>query len=44
MTTRQQIQMRWFTLADMPEIWRRLEEVGLSSKQTGMDNVCGVCG
>ena len=44
LTTRQQIQLRWFTLADVPEIWRRLEEVGLHSKQTGMDNVRGVCG
>jgi NAD(P)H-nitrite reductase large subunit len=44
LTTRQQIQMRWFTLADMPDIWRRLEAVGLHSKQTGMDNIRGVCG
>jgi nitrite reductase (NADH) large subunit len=44
LTTRQQIQMRWFTLGDVPEIWRRLDEVGLHSKQTGMDNVRGVCG
>jgi NAD(P)H-nitrite reductase large subunit len=44
LTTRQQIQLRWFTLADVPEIWRRLDEVGLHSKQTGMDNVRGVCG
>jgi NAD(P)H-nitrite reductase large subunit len=44
LTTRQQIQLRWFTLADAPEIWRRLESVGLHSKQTGMDNVRGVCG
>ncbi len=44
LTTRQQIQLRWFTLADVPEIWRRLQEVGLHSKQTGMDNVRGVCG
>jgi NAD(P)H-nitrite reductase large subunit len=44
LTTRQQIQLRWFTLADVPEIWRRLEEVGLHSKQTGMDNVRGICG
>jgi len=44
LTTRQQIQMRWFTLGETPEIWRRLEEVGLHSKQTGMDNVRGVCG
>ena len=44
LTTRQQIQLRWFTLADLPDIWRRLEEVGLHSRQTGMDNVRGVCG
>jgi NAD(P)H-nitrite reductase large subunit len=44
LTTRQQIQLRWFTLADVPDIWRRLEEVGLHSRQTGMDNVRGVCG
>jgi ferredoxin-nitrite reductase len=44
LTTRQQIQMRWFTLADVPEIWRRLEEVGLHSTQTGMDNVRGIVG
>jgi nitrite reductase (NADH) large subunit len=44
LTTRQQIQLRWFTLANVPEIWRRLEEVGLHSRQTGMDNVRGVVG
>jgi nitrite reductase (NADH) large subunit len=44
LTTRQQIQLRWFTIGDVPDIWRRLEEVGLNSKQTGMDNVRGVCG
>src|SRR5262249_22342369 len=44
LTTRQQIQMRWFTLANVQEIWRRLAEVGLESRQTGMDNVRGVCG
>jgi nitrite reductase (NADH) large subunit len=44
LTTRQQIQMRWFTLAEVPAIWRQLEEVGLHSKQTGMDNIRGVCG
>ena len=44
LTTRQQLQLRWFTLGDVPEIWRRLEEVGLHSKQTGMDNVRGICG
>src|SRR5207245_3384156 len=44
LTTRQQIQLRWFTLADAPDIWRRLDEVGLHSKHTGMDNIRGVCG
>jgi nitrite reductase (NADH) large subunit len=44
LTTRQQIQLRWFTLADVEDIWRRLDEVGLHSRQTGMDNVRGVCG
>ena len=44
LTTRQQIQLRWFTLADVEDIWRRLEAVGLNSRQTGMDNVRGICG
>jgi nitrite reductase (NADH) large subunit len=44
LTTRQQIQLRWFTLADVEEIWRRLADVGLNTLQTGMDSVRGVCG
>ncbi len=44
LTTRQQIQLRWFTLADLPTMWKRLEDVGLGSMQTGLDNVRGVCG
>jgi nitrite reductase (NADH) large subunit len=44
LTTRQQIQLRWFTLGDVEEIWRRLRAVGLECRQTGMDNVRGVCG
>jgi len=43
-TSRQQIQMRWCTIADVPDIWQRLTAVGLGSKQTGMDNVRNVCG
>ncbi len=43
-TTRQQIQMRWFAIADIPDIWERLATVGLHSKQTGMDNIRNVCG
>lgn len=44
LTTRQQVQLRWFTLRDVPEIWHRLEAVGLHSMQTGLDNVRGICG
>jgi ferredoxin-nitrite reductase len=44
LTTRQQVQLRWFTITDVPEIWHRMASVGLTSVQTGMDNVRGVCG
>ncbi len=44
LTTRQQLQMRWFTIGDVPQIWEELEAVGLTTLQTGMDNVRGVCG
>ena len=44
LTTRQQVQLRWFKIDHVPEIWRRLEEVGLVSLQTGMDNVRGIVG
>lgn len=44
LTTRQQIQLRWFKIEHVPEIWRRLEEVGLVSLQTGMDNIRNVVG
>jgi ferredoxin-nitrite reductase len=43
-TTRQQMQLRWFAIEDVPEIWRRLESVGLVSLQTGMDNIRNVVG
>jgi len=43
-TTRQQFQLRWFRIADVPDIWQRLAAVGLHSKQTGMDNIRNVCG
>ena len=44
LTTRQQIQLRWFEIGHVPEIWNRLEEVGLVSLQTGMDNIRNVVG
>lgn len=43
-TTRQQIQLRWFTIHDVPEIWERLKKVGLVTLQTGMDNIRNVIG
>lgn len=43
-TTRQQIQLRWFTIHDVPEILQRLELAGLISLQTGMDNIRNVVG
>ena len=43
-TTRQQIELRGFTLQSVPEIWERLRGVNLHSLQTGMDNVRNICG
>jgi NAD(P)H-nitrite reductase large subunit len=43
-TTRQQIQLRGFQIERVPEIWDRLQAVGLGSLQTGMDNVRNVNG
>ncbi|HWP23603.1 MAG TPA: Rieske 2Fe-2S domain-containing protein [Candidatus Binatia bacterium] len=43
-TTRQQIQLRWFAIEDVPEIWQRLKSVGLVTLQTGMDNIRNVVG
>ena len=44
LTTRQQIQLRWFRIDQVDAIWNRLEEVGLVSLQTGMDNIRNVMG
>jgi ferredoxin-nitrite reductase len=43
-TTRQQIQLRWFRIEHVPEIWERLKAVGLITLQTGMDNIRNVVG
>lgn len=43
-TTRQQMQLRWFTIGDVPEIFQRLRSVDLVSLQTGMDNIRNVVG
>jgi ferredoxin-nitrite reductase len=43
-TTRQQIELRGFTIASVPEIWEKLRGVNLHSLQTGMDNVRNING
>jgi ferredoxin-nitrite reductase len=43
-TTRQQIQLRGFTLSCVPEVFEKLRSVDLHSLQTGMDNVRNICG
>ena len=42
LTTRQQIQLRQIRIEDVPAVFARMDEVGLTSLQTGMDNVRGV--
>lgn len=43
-TTRQQIELRGFTIESVPEIWERLRGVNLHGLQTGMDNVRNING
>ena len=44
LTTRQQIQLRWFRIEHVPDIFERLHAAGIEHRQTGMDNVRGVMG
>ncbi|PSB31315.1 ferredoxin--nitrite reductase [Stenomitos frigidus] len=43
-TTRQNLQLRGIRLEDVPAIFRKLEQVGLTSIQSGMDNVRNITG
>lgn len=43
-TTRQNIQLRWIRIQDVPEIFRSLDAVGLDYRQSGMDSVRNVTG
>lgn len=43
-TTRQNIQLRGILLEDIPDIFHQLETVGLTSVQSGMDNVRNITG
>ncbi|NEP17743.1 MAG: ferredoxin--nitrite reductase [Leptolyngbya sp. SIO4C1] len=43
-TTRQNIQLRGVRLEDVPDIFERLEQAGMTSVQSGMDNVRNITG
>ena len=43
-TTRQNIQLRGVRIEDVPDIFKRFEAVGLTSVQSGMDNVRNITG
>ncbi len=42
LTTRQDVQMHWIKMGDVPDIWRRLEEVGVSTVQACGDSARNV--
>jgi ferredoxin-nitrite reductase len=42
LTTRQDVQMHWIKMRDVPEIWRRLEEVGITTVQACGDSARNV--
>ena len=43
-TTRQNIQLRGIRIEDVPDIFRRIEATGMTSIQSGMDNVRNITG
>ena len=43
-TTRQSIQLHWLKLEDVPEIWEKLEAVGVSSRSAGGDTMRNITG
>ena len=42
LTTRQDIQLHWLRIGDVPEVWRRLEEVGVTTTQACGDSARNV--
>lgn len=44
LTTRENVQFRWVRIEDVPDIFQRLASVGLTSQQSGMDNMRNVVG
>ena len=43
-TTRQNLQLRWIRIQDAPAVLQRLSAAGLTTQQSGMDNVRNVVG
>jgi len=43
-TTRQNLQLRGIRIEDLPDIFQRLKSVGMTSVQSGMDNVRNITG
>ncbi len=44
LTTRQSIQLHWLKLEEIPEIWEKLEGVGVSSRSAGGDTMRNISG
>lgn len=44
LTTRQSIQLHWVKLEDVPEIWEKLEAVGVTSRSAGGDTMRNISG
>jgi ferredoxin-nitrite reductase len=44
LTTRQNIQLRWIRIEDVPEIFAKLSAIGIRHLQPGMDNIRNVTG
>jgi len=42
LTTRQQCELRYLSIASLPIIIKRLDEVGITAYQTGVDNIRGI--
>ncbi|MFB6304656.1 MAG: nitrite/sulfite reductase [Haloferacaceae archaeon] len=44
LTTRQSVQLHWLKLEDVPEVWEKLEGVGLTTRSAGGDTMRNVSG
>lgn len=44
LTTRQSVQLHWLKLEDIPDVWEKLEAVGVSSRSAGGDTMRNISG